>query len=212
MAIGRTLPDVEVTTTWGAPALKVRGKMFACVAINKSAEPNSMVVRMDMTQRDLLIEEDPATYYLTDHYVDYPCVLVRLRVFRRTRCAISSTARTDSSAPAPSPVGARLARLPGRCPRRSASSPRPGSCVYAAIVRRILPPDLEGDLNRGRQLLAELQAAMNRFGATEQDQAALASSIRQLDELFLSSSWVSSMPERARSSTRWPARRSCARA
>ena len=78
IAIGRTLPDVEVTTTWGAPALKVRGKMFACVAINKSAEPNSMVVRMDVAQRDLLVEEDPATYYLTDHYVDYPCVVVRL--------------------------------------------------------------------------------------------------------------------------------------
>ena len=76
--IARTLPDVEVTTAWGQPALKVRGKMFACVAINKSAEPNSMVIRMDMAQRDLLIEEDPATYYLTDHYVDYPCVLVRL--------------------------------------------------------------------------------------------------------------------------------------
>jgi hypothetical protein len=78
IAIGRTLLDVEVTTTWGAPALKVRGKMFACVAINKSAEPDSMVVRMDMAQRDALIEEDPAVYYLTDHYVDYPCVLVRL--------------------------------------------------------------------------------------------------------------------------------------
>src|SRR4029453_10354438 len=52
--------------------------MFACVAINKSAEPNSMVVRMDMAQRDLLLEEDPATYYVTDHYVDYPCVVVRL--------------------------------------------------------------------------------------------------------------------------------------
>ena len=78
ITFGRTLPGVEVTTTWGAPALKVRGKMFACVAINKSAEPNSMVVRMDMTQRDLLLEEDPATYYLTDHYIDYPCVLVRL--------------------------------------------------------------------------------------------------------------------------------------
>ena len=78
IAIGRTLPDVEVTTSWGASALKVRGKMFACVAINKSAEPNSMVVRMDMAQRDLLIEEDPTTYYVTDHYVDYPCVVVRL--------------------------------------------------------------------------------------------------------------------------------------
>jgi hypothetical protein len=33
---------------------------------------------MDTAQRDLLIEEDPATYYLTDHYIDYPCVLVRM--------------------------------------------------------------------------------------------------------------------------------------
>jgi small GTP-binding protein len=52
-------------------------------------------------------------------------------------------------------------------------------------VRRVLPPDLEQDLHRGRQLLTELQLAMNRFGATEHDQAALVSSIRQLDELFL---------------------------
>jgi hypothetical protein len=80
IAIARTLPDVEVTTAWGAKGLKVRGKLFACMAINKSAEPNSMVVWMDAAQRDLLLEEDPATYYLTDHYVDdrYPCVLVRL--------------------------------------------------------------------------------------------------------------------------------------
>ena len=76
--IARTLPDVEVTTTWGAQAMKVRGKLFACVAINKSAEPNSMVVRMDNAQRDLLLEEDPETYYLTDHYADYSCVLVRM--------------------------------------------------------------------------------------------------------------------------------------
>ena len=58
--------------------MKVRGKMFACMAINKSAEPNSMVVRMGVADRDALIEDDPATYYLKEHYVDYPCVLVRL--------------------------------------------------------------------------------------------------------------------------------------
>ena len=77
-AIGRTLPDVEETTSWGAFALKVRGKMFVCTAINKAAEPNSLVVRMDFAQRDALVAEDPGVYYLKDHYVDYPCVLVRL--------------------------------------------------------------------------------------------------------------------------------------
>jgi hypothetical protein len=76
--IGRTLPDVEVTTSWGAPALKVRGRMFACGATNKSAEPNTLVVRMDFEQRDALIAEDPGTYYLKEHYVNYACVLVRL--------------------------------------------------------------------------------------------------------------------------------------
>ena len=77
-AIGRTLPDVEVTTTWGQPTLKVRGKMFACIASHKSAEPNSLVVMMDFADRDALLEDDPATYYLKDHYLNYPCVLVRL--------------------------------------------------------------------------------------------------------------------------------------
>jgi hypothetical protein len=72
------LPDVEVATSWGVPALKVRGKMFVCMATHKSAEPNTLVVRMDIPQRDALIDEDPATYYLKDHYVGYPCVLVRL--------------------------------------------------------------------------------------------------------------------------------------
>jgi hypothetical protein len=77
-AIGSKLPDVEVATSWGSPALKVRGTMFVCMAIHKSAEPNSLVVRMDVAQRDALIEEEPGTYYVTDHYVPYPCVLVRL--------------------------------------------------------------------------------------------------------------------------------------
>jgi hypothetical protein len=32
-----------------------------------------------MVDRDALIAEDPDTYYLKEHYEDYPCVLVRLR-------------------------------------------------------------------------------------------------------------------------------------
>jgi hypothetical protein len=78
-AIGRTLPDVELATSWGQPALKVRGAMFVCIASHKSAEPDTLAVRMDIAARDALIAEDPATYYLKDHYVGYPCVLVRLR-------------------------------------------------------------------------------------------------------------------------------------
>jgi hypothetical protein len=77
-SFGRTLPDVEVTTTWGQPTLKVRGKMFVCMASHKSAEPDTLVVMMDFGDRDALIEDDPDTYYLKEHYLNYPCVLVRL--------------------------------------------------------------------------------------------------------------------------------------
>ena len=82
-AIGRTLPDVEVTTAWGSPALKVRGRMFVCVASNKAAEPNTLVAMMDFADRDALIADDPVVYYLKDHYVGYPCVLARLSRIRR---------------------------------------------------------------------------------------------------------------------------------
>jgi hypothetical protein len=76
--IGLRLPGTEAGTMHGAPALKVGGKMFACIASHSSAEPNTLGVRMDIAQRDALIAEDPDTYYLKDHYVDYPIVLVRL--------------------------------------------------------------------------------------------------------------------------------------
>ncbi len=77
-SIGRTLPGVEVTTTWGKPALKVHGRMFVCMASHKSAEPGTLVVMMDFADRDALIEDAPDVYYLKEHYVGYPCVLVRL--------------------------------------------------------------------------------------------------------------------------------------
>jgi small GTP-binding protein len=50
---------------------------------------------------------------------------------------------------------------------------------------QVLPPHLQNELNGGRQLLAQLRDALTRFGASSEDQAALASSIRQLDEFFM---------------------------
>ena len=76
--IGRTLPDVEVTTSWGKPTLKTAGRMFVCIPSHKSAEPDSLVVMMDIADRDALIAEAPDVFYVKDHYLGYPCVLVRL--------------------------------------------------------------------------------------------------------------------------------------
>jgi len=81
--LASALPDVEESTSYGAHSWKVRGKMIACQAINKSAEPNSLVVKVPFEQRDELIAAQPDVYYVTEHYVNYPSVLVRLsRVHR----------------------------------------------------------------------------------------------------------------------------------
>jgi hypothetical protein len=76
--IGLTLPGVEEGTAYGAAALKLNGQLMACMATNKAAEPNTLVVRIDFDQRDELLAAEPDVYYLKDHYVDYACVLVRM--------------------------------------------------------------------------------------------------------------------------------------
>jgi hypothetical protein len=76
--IGLGLPGVEESTAYGSPALKVRGKLLACVPAHRSAEPGSLAVRVDFADRAELLEAAPDIYYLTDHYVDYNAVLVRL--------------------------------------------------------------------------------------------------------------------------------------
>ena len=76
--IGLTLPGVEESTTYGVPALKIRGKLLACVPSHRSAEPASLVVRVDFDDRTELLAAAPDVYYVTDHYVGYSAVLVRL--------------------------------------------------------------------------------------------------------------------------------------
>ncbi len=81
--IGLELPGVEESTAYGSPALKVHGKLLACVPAHRSAEPGSLVIRVDFADRAELLAADPDVYYVTDHYVGYSSVLVRLsRVHR----------------------------------------------------------------------------------------------------------------------------------
>jgi hypothetical protein len=77
--VGLTLPDVEATTRYdGSPLLKLGGCFMAGLATHRSAEPDTLVVRAEFEDRELLIEDAPETYYITDYYRGYPLVLVRL--------------------------------------------------------------------------------------------------------------------------------------
>jgi hypothetical protein len=78
-----TLPGVEESTSYGTPALKVKGKLLARLW----EDGKTLVVRMDPVNRDLVIQSNPKLWYLTDHYRDYPWVLLRLTAVRRAQLA-----------------------------------------------------------------------------------------------------------------------------
>ena len=76
--IALALPGVEESALHGHPSLKVSGRLLTCPALHQSAEPNSLVVRIGFKERQALLAAHPKVYYVTDHYINYPAVLVRL--------------------------------------------------------------------------------------------------------------------------------------
>jgi hypothetical protein len=72
---GTRLLGVDVTTSYGTPALKVRAKLICRLRTN----PDALVVRViDLEDRDALIRGNPGSFFITPHYQEYPYVLVRL--------------------------------------------------------------------------------------------------------------------------------------
>jgi hypothetical protein len=74
VALGQELPETEESTSYGRPALKVRGKMF--VALRSG--PDALVVRCDGDEKPFLLEARPDLVCTTPHYDGYPYLLVRL--------------------------------------------------------------------------------------------------------------------------------------
>ena len=72
------LPGVEQGTSYGTPALHVRKKFLARL----KEDGETVAMRVDLADRDVLLELDPAAFYVTDHYRAYPAMLVRLKQVR----------------------------------------------------------------------------------------------------------------------------------
>jgi len=68
------LPGIETGTCFGTPALYVR-KKFLC---RLKEDGDSVAIKCDLADRDVLLEAEPQVFYLTDHYRPYPVVLMRL--------------------------------------------------------------------------------------------------------------------------------------
>jgi hypothetical protein len=74
------LPDVEEGTAWGFPTFRVKKKMFLCFRVDLGA----VAVRATFDQRDAMIEEEPKTFFTTDHHRPYPWVLAYVTRLRAT--------------------------------------------------------------------------------------------------------------------------------
>jgi len=68
------LPGVDLGTSYGTPALYVRRKLIARLREDRE----TVAVRAEFSDRDVLLEADPTAFFLTDHYRAYPWVLLRL--------------------------------------------------------------------------------------------------------------------------------------
>jgi hypothetical protein len=73
-----SLPGVEESTSYATPALKVEGKLF----VRKHQDGESLVVRISDQAKAKRLAEQPDVFYLTDHYVGFPYVLVRMATVR----------------------------------------------------------------------------------------------------------------------------------
>ena len=68
------LPGVELGTSWGTPGLKVKGRFLARL----KEDGESLVLRIGFLRREELLSRSPKVFYITDHYLQYPAVLIRL--------------------------------------------------------------------------------------------------------------------------------------
>lgn len=72
------LPGVEEGISYGTPAFRLRRVMLA--RLREDGE--SLVIKVDRLEREMLMAADPQAFFITDHYRDYPLMLVRLAAVR----------------------------------------------------------------------------------------------------------------------------------
>jgi hypothetical protein len=72
-AFALSLPKTEASTSYGKPAVKIRGKAF----LFPSREQDSFGVMSPLDEKELLMATEPDTFWETPHYSGYPAVLVR---------------------------------------------------------------------------------------------------------------------------------------
>jgi hypothetical protein len=71
--IALKLPKVEEGKSYGTPAFRVGKQLFARL----HQDGDCVVVRIDPGEREMRMAADPRAFFITDHYLEYPWLLVR---------------------------------------------------------------------------------------------------------------------------------------
>ena len=71
----RRYPGVEESTSYNTPALKVKGKL---ISRPRTEAEGALALYCDFIDREMLLQAAPETFFITDHYANYPMILVRL--------------------------------------------------------------------------------------------------------------------------------------
>ena len=72
-------PGMADSRSYGTPSLKVKGKFVA--RLREDGE--TVALRIDVLERQERMAADPAAFFVTDHYLNYPAVVVRLAKVKR---------------------------------------------------------------------------------------------------------------------------------
>ncbi len=133
--LGGELPEVTVDVWYGTPALKVRGKGFV-----RLKEDGQTVVFLleNLEEQEMLIENHPRIYFITDHYRGWPTVLARMPALGAGEARVRLERAWRTKAPPklirafdgepPAAGGKRPPTTAGpktRSPRPTARAPRP---------------------------------------------------------------------------------------
>lgn len=105
-ALALALPEAEERPSYGTPGFRVSDTLFARVL-----DEASIVIKVDMDHREVLLSTKPETFAVTPHYQDYPMVIVRLDAVDRPllrallreawlRCASPRLLKAHAASPA----------------------------------------------------------------------------------------------------------------
>jgi len=72
--VALSFPGIEEGTSYGTPAFKLKKKLL----VRLHQDGKSLVLKVGDATRDHLLQADPDTFFITDHYRGYPYVLAHL--------------------------------------------------------------------------------------------------------------------------------------